>query len=299
MISTRLLRWYDQAGRTLPWRNTRDAYHILVSEIMLQQTQVQRVLIFYTRWLITFPDWTTLARATNAQVIHAWAGLGYNRRALMLRDIARSIGESGIPQNEEEWLRFKGIGPYTAAALTVFSLHQPATPIDTNIRRVLARVMLGIPFPDKEADHSLKTVFKNHLLRGKRFFDLPQALFDLATMICTKKPACAICPLRISCKSAPAFLAGTILTPKAMHKKVKETKHRNKPYPDRIYRGRILTQVRTHPKGISPRRLGVLIDQEYESDRDEEWLLRMIDRLIHDQFMTLKGTRLFLKTASD
>ena len=94
----KLLRWYKKYGRDLPWRKTRDPYKILISEIMLQQTQVPRVLLFYKKWLTLFPSWKTLAKATNAEVIRAWAGLGYNRRALILRDIAKQVAHGGIPQ---------------------------------------------------------------------------------------------------------------------------------------------------------------------------------------------------------
>ncbi len=95
---TPLLRWYAREGRDLPWRNTRDPYRILVSEVMLQQTQVSRALEFYRTWLKTFPTWHALARASNKDVIHAWAGLGYNRRGLMLRDIAKQVVAHGVPK---------------------------------------------------------------------------------------------------------------------------------------------------------------------------------------------------------
>lgn len=159
----KLLKWYDKHGRDLPWRKTRDPYCILVSELMLQQTQVPRVLVFYPRWLATFPDWHALASASNADVIKAWAGLGYNRRALMLRDIAKQVVEKGVPQSEEAWRELKGIGPYTSAALAAFSLHHRTMPVDTNIRRVLARVLLGKPFPDLKDDDVIRDAAETFL----------------------------------------------------------------------------------------------------------------------------------------
>lgn len=293
-LSARLLRWFDTAGRTLPWRGTQDAYRILVSEIMLQQTQVQRVIEYYHRWLKQFPDWEHLAKATNAEVIKAWAGLGYNRRGLMLRDIARKVVLHSEPTSEEGWRGLKGIGPYTAAALTVFSLHQKATPIDTNIRRVASRLLLGVPFPDPTHDTKLQIALKKELLTGSRFYDVPQAIFDLATLICTKQPACAICPMRAVCKAAPKFLTGNVKMPRAMIKKAQETKHRDKPFPDRIYRGRILAQVRLHPRGISKEKLGPLIDPSYDAEEDGAWLRRILDRLNKDQFLHEKQNRFFL-----
>ena len=117
----KLIAWYDANGRDLPWHRSRDPYRILVSEIMLQQTQVPRVLLFYAGWLKRFPDWAALAKASNADVIRAWAGLGYNRRAIVLRDIARQIlaqlATCDFRLATFDWQRLKGIGPYTAAAL--------------------------------------------------------------------------------------------------------------------------------------------------------------------------------------
>ncbi len=292
--SARLLQWYRRAGRVLPWRGTRDPYHLLVSEIMLQQTQVPRVLLFYSRWLKAFHTWARLAIASNAEVIHAWAGLGYNRRALILRDIARSVVAHGVPQDEGGWRALKGIGPYTAAALTVFSLHKHATPIDTNIRRVVSRLYLSTPFPDPAQDDALQEIMRTKLMTSRRFYDIPQALFDLATIYCKKTPNCASCPLRPSCKAASLFLQGRVHIPHAMIKKAAETRHKNKPFPDRIYRGRILQHIRTHVRGVLPSTLGPVVDPHFVRDQDEDWILRMVERLTHDQLITKKGTRLFL-----
>lgn len=221
--ASKLLAWYRKHGRILPWRNTQDPYRILVSELMLQQTQVPRVLMFYPRWLKQFPDWSTLAKASNADVISAWAGLGYNRRALMLRDIAKQVIAYGVPKSEEEWRLLKGIGPYTAAALAAFSLRARTLPIDTNIRRVLGRVLLGKPFPDLADDEKIQKKANAFLpIRGD-FHDVPQALFDLATLVCTKTPACEKCPLRNDCPAAKKFLSGKITVPKRTTKKTRGT----------------------------------------------------------------------------
>jgi A/G-specific adenine glycosylase len=191
-----MLKWYRKHGRDLPWRNTRDPYKILVSEVMLQQTQVDRVKVYYKSWLKTFPSWKKLAQASNADVIHAWAGLGYNRRALALRDIAKQVMERGVPTNREEWLQLKGIGPYTSGALAAFALKQRELPIDTNIRRVLGRFYFGIPFPDLKDDKKIDDLSDHILPKRGHYYDVPQAIFDLATMICTKMPDCASCPLK-------------------------------------------------------------------------------------------------------
>ncbi|MSR85074.1 A/G-specific adenine glycosylase [Candidatus Uhrbacteria bacterium] len=293
-LSNALLRWYKKYGRDLPWRKTRDPYRILVSEIMLQQTQVPRVVLFYKKWLKEFPNWKALARASNAQVIHAWAGLGYNRRGLMLRDIARELSsiKHQIPKTEEGWRSLKGIGPYTAAALAVFSLRKRVLPIDTNIRRTAGRILLGKPFPQPADDDRIRSHASRFTLRVSRFYDIPQALFDLATKICTKTPSCVMCPMRSTCLAAPKFLSGRVRVPKQMVKKSFENKHRDKPYPDRIYRGRILKVVRESIRGISVDTLGLKIDPKFNRVQDQTWLLHMIDRMIKDGFLERKKANL-------
>ncbi len=293
-LANTLLDWFEQEGRDLPWRNTTDPYHILVSEIMLQQTQVHRVLVFFDAWLKQFPNWQTLAAATNAEIILAWQGLGYNRRGLALRDIARQVVENGVPQSEEEWLKLKGIGPYTAAALTVFSLRYAAAPIDTNIRRVIARLQFGIHYPDGKIDAQLIAYMKNELMTHERFYDIPQAIFDLATAYCTKTPQCEICPMKDYCASQKEFTSGSVQTPKRMVKKSHEKKHAGKPHPDRIYRGRILKLV-SEKEGIARREIGPCVDKTYSAQTDELWMQKMIDRLVNDGFLVDVEARLFLK----
>lgn len=288
-----LLRWYDKHGRTLPWRKTRNAYHILVSEIMLQQTQVSRALLYYEKWLKTFPDWLALSQATETQVIRAWSGLGYNRRSLMLREIAKVIVQKGEPKTEEDWRALKGIGPYTAAALAVFSLHKRTLPIDTNIRRVGARLWLGIPFPTEKNNAAIQKVGEEFLRARGRFYDIPQAMFDLASLVCTKNPACATCPMFKVCKTGKKFITRKISIPKQSIEKARETKHRNKPYPDRIYRGRILKMVQEKPF-VSIKTLGRLIDPSFEEVHDTSWLLRMLDRLTKDRLIMKQNNKIQL-----
>ncbi len=290
MISTdRLLRWFDRYGRDLPWRKTRDPYHILVSEIMLQQTQVSRVLLFYKKWLKQFPSWQALAQASNVEVVRAWAGLGYNRRALILRDISQHVTKQGVPNSQGAWLALKGIGPYTAAALAVFSLRERVMPIDTNIRRVLDRVLLGVTFPNPKKDGQITTQASNTMQSTTRFYDIPQALFDLANAVCTKIPNCPTCPLRSTCKAAPKFLSGTVRVPKRMIRKGNETIHRDKKFPDRIYRGRILALVRQSVRPVPVKTIGRLIDEQFHRRHDLAWLKRMICRLEKEGFLKSDG----------
>jgi A/G-specific adenine glycosylase len=285
MNAAPLFRWYKKEKRDLPWRKTHDPYRILVSEIMLQQTQVSRVLDFYKRWLKKFPTWGSLARASNAEIVHAWSGLGYNRRGLMLRDIARQIVAHGVPKTEQEWLELKGIGPYTAAAISAFAQGKKTVPIDTNIRRVLGRILLAKPFPDLKDDQKLKRLI------GPRPPEFWQATFDLAVAICKKNPDCAVCPMRNQCPASKKFLSGRIKIPKRMIKKAIERKHRDKPFPDRIYRGRILKLARV---GITLKELGTNIDPDFNTKRDTAWLMAMVSRLEKDGLVRRSGKSLLV-----
>ncbi len=308
LTDRKLLAWYKKNGRNLPWRRTRDPYKILVSEMMLQQTQVPRVLLYYKKWLKQFPTWSKLAEASNSEVIRAWAGLGYNRRALALRDIARQhintkseirstkqilSGKVGKPKTVNDWLDYKGIGPYTAAALAVFTRAERVMPIDTNIRRVLDRLLLGVTFPDPLLDEKIRKQ-STKLLSGNDFDLVPQALFDLATSVCKKVPDCANCPLREVCPAANKFLSGRIKTPKAMIKKSNEKIYRNKKYPDRIYRGRILKLVRESINGKLIKNIGSAIDPIFDPHQDDAWLRAMIARMVQDHLVVEKKNRLFL-----
>ncbi len=302
---TRLLRWYDKNGRDLPWRKTRDPYRILVSEIMLQQTQVSRGLIFYDRWLQQFPDWKTLAKASNADVIKAWAGLGYNRRALMLRDIACQIvgtnravfarphENRAVPETEAAWRELKGIGPYTAAAISAFALRQRTLPIDTNIRRVLGRLLFGTTYPQPTIDDKIRANVDRALPKRGRFYDVPQAIFDLATTHCTKVPTCATCPMRTVCPSAEKFLSGRVRVPKQMVKKAVESKHRDKKFPDRIYRGRILKHVRENGS-VEIDEIGPVVDAGFDATVDRDWIIAMVRRMEKDGMLSYLGDRVTL-----
>lgn len=248
---------------------------------MLQQTQVDRVLFYYKQWLLRFPDWTHLARATNQQVLKTWSGLGYNRRALSLRDMAREIVRGGVPKTIEQWRSLKSIGPYTAAAVSAFAQGVQVLPIDTNIRRVLDRMLLGLPFPKPTADKRLLKKAELFFLKNERYADMLQALFDLAGMICKKKPKCAICPLRKDCKAAPKFLHGSIKTPRQMIKKPNERHHGDKRFPNRIYRGRILKLFHKHGQ-LKIEEIGSLIDPMFDPKTDLRWLKEMISKMKHE-----------------
>src|SRR3954451_21002151 len=183
----RLLTWYGRHGRDLPWRKTADPYHILVSEIMLQQTQVDRVLPKYAEWLEKYPSMEALAGAPEHEVTSTWYPLGYNIRPRRLQSIAReSVANYGgqLPSDEETLRSFKGIGAYTAGAIRSFAFRERAAILDTNVARVLFRVFVANGDPKSEAMKRRLWAVSAALLPSRDVFDFNQALMDLGAMIC-------------------------------------------------------------------------------------------------------------------
>src|SRR5579862_6075081 len=203
----RLLTWYSRHGRDLPWRKTSDPYHILVSEIMLQQTQVDRVLPKYHEWLGRFPSLETLAAAPEREVTDTWYPLGYNIRPKRLHLIAKeSVSRYGgqLPADEETLRSFKGIGAYTAGAIRSFAFGERAAILDTNVARVLFRVFVAAGDPKSHAMKRHLWTLSKTLVPVRHVFDFNQALMDLGALICTaRKPRCLICPMAKSCRAFP------------------------------------------------------------------------------------------------
>jgi len=201
----RLLAWYRRNGRDLPWRKAVSPYHILVSEIMLQQTQVDRVLPKYEEWLAKYPSLAALATADEEDVVRTWYPLGYNIRPRRLHSIAReSVARYGgeLPRDEATLLSFKGIGRYTAGAIRSFAFGQRAAILDTNIARVLFRVFVGKGKPRAHAMRTRLWAISHALVPHRHVFDFNQALMDLGAMVCTpRRPHCAACPVRSMCLS--------------------------------------------------------------------------------------------------
>jgi len=199
----RLLTWYRRHGRDLPWRKTDDPYHILVSEIMLQQTQVDRVLPKYTEWLDKYPSLHALASAPDHEVAETWRPLGYNIRPRRLQSIAReSVAKYGgqLPQDEETLLSFKGIGQYTAGAIRSFAFGERAAILDTNVARVLFRMFVGQGDPKSHAMKRHLWMVSEALVPVRHVFDFNQALMDLGAVVCVARdPKCLLCPMRRDC----------------------------------------------------------------------------------------------------
>ena len=204
---TRLLTWYRRYGRDLPWRKTDDPYHILVSEIMLQQTQVDRVLPKYAEWLGKYPSMEVLAAAPENDVTKTWYPLGYNIRPRRLQSIAReSVEKYGgqLPSDEETLLSFKGIGAYTAGAIRSFAFRERAAILDTNVARVLFRIFVAKGDPKSHAMKQHLWKISETVMPMRHVFDFNQALMDFGAMICVaRNPKCLVCPMANSCRSYP------------------------------------------------------------------------------------------------
>lgn len=213
-FSRRLRAWYRRNGRDLPWRKTRDPYRVLVSELMLQQTQVSRVLVYYDRFLERFPSLARLARARPRQVREAWDGLGYYARARNLHRLAREITQLGASPNEtlpadpHRLRELPGVGDYTAGAIASFAYERRAELVDTNVARVLRRAFAPTA--------NIKTASGKRVIWGIARRVLPrtgratwthnQALMELGALVCTARIAhCDVCPVRRECLTAEAL----------------------------------------------------------------------------------------------
>ena len=203
----RLLEWYRKNGRDLPWRRTRNPYHILVSEVMLQQTQVDRVVPKYHEWLEKYPTLTALAAAPEADVVTTWRPLGYNVRPRRLHAIAReSVArfDGALPSDDETLRSFKGIGAYTAGAVRSFAFGERAAILDTNVARVLFRVFVGSGDLKSHTMRRHLWDLSRTVLPFRHVFDFNQALMDFGATLCTaRKPKCLLCPMRADCAAYP------------------------------------------------------------------------------------------------
>ncbi len=207
----KLHAWYRKHARDLPWRTTRDPYRVLVSELMLQQTQVSRVLDFYARFLHRFPDLDTLASSRPKRVMESWSGLGYYARARNLHKLARQVTSEGdgiIPSDPAQLRELPGVGAYTAGAVASFAYEKRAALVDTNVARVLHRVFAPAVAPKSGPGGKVLWSIAEQILprTGKQTWLHNQALMELGALVCSARaPRCRVCPVTSSCRSRGTF----------------------------------------------------------------------------------------------
>lgn len=290
-IIAALLRWYRKNGRSLSWRNEKDPYRILVSEVMLQQTQVASVSTKYPEFLKKFPTLDRLARARTSDVIRIWRGMGYNHRALRLQKLSKIVVQDfggKIPKNIEDLQSLPGIGRYTAHAVACFAFGQRVPVVDTNIKRVLGRLC-----PRRKSLPTLQAtemwaLAEYHLPRTNTH-DWNQALMDLGAAICMAAiPRCELCPLKRLCPSAHMMRQRAARAPKR-----EPGRHG---IPNRMYRGKTIEVLRDLKPGrsITSSALARRIMPEY-TERDRRWYIVLLQKLERDGLVKLRGrTRISL-----
>jgi A/G-specific adenine glycosylase len=286
-IQRLVLLWYRKNGRDLPWRHTSDPYAILVSEIMLQQTQVERVIPKYLDFLHRFPTIHDLAQSTLGHVLRIWAPLGYNIRAVRIHEMAIQMTTlyNGIVPDDLKTLRqIRGIGPYTASAIACFAYGMDVPVIDINVKRVLTRLFQGVKrVPEKQLQ-----AIANKILPAGEASAWNQSLMDLGATICkANRPRCIDCPVIRHCKAAPFLQSGDGLGPNQS----KLYKSTQTPFigSRRFFRGRIVDYLRSLDLGeaVEVGYLGTVIRPDFNEEQ-LPWLMDLLQDLNRDSLATLK-----------
>lgn len=241
-----LLRWHDMHGMDAPWRASGEPYEALVAAVMAQQTQMSRVVPSYERFMAAFPTLEALAQASRGDVIRAWVGMGYNRRAVSLHEAARRIAREGWPRDAASLARIDGIGPFTAAVVASFAFGERAACVDTNVRRVLGRISGDADVNGRDAQQ-----LADAWLPRSEAARWNQALMDYGAAVCTARPKCGGCVVARWCASreryaapAPRPVVGTrARRPRAPQPRFEDTA--------RYVRGRIVDALRALPAGTS------------------------------------------------
>ena len=285
LIQDGLLGWFAANARKLPWRETRDPYAILVSEVMLQQTQVDRVIPYYERFLERFPTVRDLAAAPVADVIRLWSGLGYNRRAVNLQRAARAVVEQfdGVfPGTVEQLRALPGVGAYTAGAVAAFAFERDVVFLDTNMRRVVTRLLFGVETASQAASEAALHAAARRLIPAGKGWEWNQALIEFGALHCTaRNPACIVCPLQRDCAAFPVIqtsLAAKYARPRTASAEPFENT-------SRYFRGRIVEELRALPEsnrdGLPLPELGSRVRSGF-AETDLPWLEGLVRGLQRD-----------------
>lgn len=299
-LQRQLLRWYARHGRSvLPWRTLRSPYRTVVSEFMLAQTQVDRVVPKFESFVERFPDFTRLALAPTAAIVREWKGLGYNTRAVRLRRLAIAVVErhaGSLPSETKQLRLLPGVGPYTAAAVRAFAFNLDDAPIDTNVRRIIQRVIFGVEYPRSATVLELDAHAREFVPHGKAH-DWNSALMDLGATVCTARaPKCLLCPLREACAAGPIDASRLEILRQAAI--THRTPQNALPYErtTRYARGRIVDRLRELPPG---RRIS-LMDLHHDvapaiSGRSLEEVGDFVAGLERDGIVTRDGNHVALR----
>jgi A/G-specific adenine glycosylase len=264
----RVLDWFGRAGRGLPWRATRDPYRVLVAEVLAQQTQAARAAAAWPRFLERFPDVVALAAATPAEVLRAWQGLGYNRRALALRATAQAVVErGGWPDTVEGLAALPGIGPYTARAVACFALGLQVAPVDTNVARVLARALAG--GDPSQLGPAARQRLADAAMPPGRAWEWSSALMDVGALHCRPRPRCHGCPLEPRCRWRA--LGPAAPGPRPRRQGAFATS-------DRRWRGAVVRALVRAPGGLGPGELAALVEAD-AAGRPDGWFEGLLARL--------------------
>lgn len=298
-LSRCLLGWFERHGRSLPWRERPQPYAVVVSEFMLQQTQVERVLPMFDAFVRAFPTFEALAAAQRSDVVRAWKGLGYNSRALRLHELARAVvSEHGgvLPSDLPRLRALPGIGPYTAAAVRAFAYNLNDIAVDTNVRRVAHRLRFGLEYPLARPAREVDAAAHALLVAG-RAREVNAALMDLGATTCTARaPKCLVCPLRDYCAAAPinpqrlAALRGEARAKKPAAVGFEQS--------TRFARGRIIDVLRTLAPGAAISLLDLHGQLAYvPMARDQAALAAILERLAHEGLVRLQNNSVALAEA--
>jgi A/G-specific adenine glycosylase len=284
-----LISWFEENGRDLPWRRTRDPWCILVSEVMLQQIQVKRAIPFYQTFLARFASPRALAEAPLAEAIRAWGNLGRYRRVVNLHRTARILTEEfdgKVPSDPEVLVSLPGVGPYTAGAVACFAFEKEAAFLDTNVRRVLHRLFWGLDVPKPTVEEKeLLSLAKRMVPRG-RGWQWGQAVMDFGALHCTaRNPRCESCPASNLCAARPAAGASLASLPRA-RKATRRYEGSN-----RYYRGRVLAVLRESPEeGIPIFELGEGLREGF-CEGDMPWLRGVVESLEKDGLARVRSAQ--------
>lgn len=266
---------------------------------MLQQTQVDRVMPYYEEFLAILPSVQALADAPPSVVITLWKGLGYNRRAVNLQRTAQAVMEqfAGVfPSSPDELVKLPGIGPYTAGAIACFAFEQPAVFLDTNMKRVLHRLVVGADLPHQTATDRELLEYARQLLPPDDAWRWNQALIEFGALQCTaRRPACIVCPLQTQCAAFPAIQSVIAALPIGVRKKQEE------PFAgsNRYFRGRIVDSLRAADGGEVPlSTLGALVRDDYAAEHSE-WLIGLVRDLERDGLAKVAEPRATYSTAEN